>query len=196
MSRIFIFTFVLAISFSALSQNSVLTGNTLRIEDDVPAKDLHVYLMDSSKIKLDSAYTDVNGFFSFKALVPGNYSLKVLDAGIRFITNIQIGYNDSVYVKVATYKPCISSSRDSICPLCNKTDKVLPIEPNLMVSYYFTSEKKSKKAWEKVKKRGYGLHTLDNGRKVVKHPFFIESEEDKFRNPCFNWFCTRDEHVF
>ena len=98
--------------------------------------------------------------------------------------------------QIQSIEPCQNKNSNGRCPYCSSKRKVLKTSPGTIVSYNFGMDSiKYIKAWEKNVKKGYETYTNTNGEIRVIN-VFIETENDKFWNPCNKWFCKRCKKIF
>jgi len=132
----------------------------------------NVHLLDSKMVEKCGTAADADGRFKFVNVVPGVYSIKVASFGFGDTTFASIKIIEDTSLVLDIYRFCKydDSSNDKTCPVCHKSDQVIPIQYGLPAS-----EQKGKK------KKGADDDFYPGGENTNCDP---------------NWYCKRDQHKF
>lgn len=165
---------LLFISSQELSTGTI-RGNVFDVNTQMPVINASVRTINATK----SVYTDSSGNFEIENVEPG-----LNDLNIRFnwyddstLKNIKVSDVEITELLINYDSYCQYSKADSICPVCLKIDKVIPIE----YGYLVITEKEHKKIYDK--NQNEDLRTFKSGGCEI-------SGCDPF------WYCKRDSISF
>lgn len=199
MKQNIVLTYLLVAFSSSLLQAQVcsISGSFKFVESAAPIDSILIELYNSEGTLIQTTMSN-EGMYLFDDLEAGEYIIEHsnYDFGETRITNIVLRPNENLDVPIKVKDPCAEDTRKGVCQICNSRKHVLQIKPGMIVnSNYGGNERALKRLWNKHQRRGYVTHVMPTGEKVVRS-IFIESEREKFYDPCYNWFCTKDKIVF
>ena len=128
MKRLFILlTLIYFFGQQVFSQTGKIKGSVYDSIEHEPFAGAVLYLLNFDK----NTSVDFEGNFVFDSIPAGTYDLKLRYIGYRdtIIKSVRV-YNDSVVTLNITYlpPPCTYQDKSNkICPICKKSDKVIPI---------------------------------------------------------------------
>ena len=126
--RTFLLTiFIFLISLNAFCQTGVIQGQVYDRRENQVLAFANVWLVDTKK----GTTTDLNGNFKIDSLPTGKYDLKVsfIGYGDTTIKAIKVLHDSTLNIKIVFPSPCPYDSlmKDKTCPICRKSNKVIPI---------------------------------------------------------------------
>ena len=107
------------------SQTGTIKGH---IQDSTKNEGLafaHVFLVD----KKIGTITDLKGYFIIDSIPVGTYDIKITYIGYQdtILTSVKVSKDTIVVLKINYPPPCKFNRPNKTCPICKKTDKVIPI---------------------------------------------------------------------
>jgi hypothetical protein len=145
---------------------------------------------------LKTRHSSDDGNFQFDSISFGEYSLLVTRPDIiggNKVVKILINSIDTFIFDIALKPPCIGNKSNGICIVCNSNNKVITTSPGSILSLNFANEQDAEKYYKKMRRKGY--ETMKTEQETLIQ-MYIESESDKFWDPCNNWFCKKCKVVF
>ena len=136
---------------------------------------VRVHLLDSTMVEKCGTDTDAKDRFKFVNVMKGSYSIRISGLGFGDTTfaSIKLATDTTLQFNIHKYCKYDASRNDKTCPVCHKTDKVLPVKYGLPA----TTQK------EKKKKKGG-----EDGE------FYPAENAATGCDP--NWYCKRDKSRF
>jgi hypothetical protein len=157
----------LSLAIGCIGQTGTISGYVFERYDKTPTPYVEVWLVDT-KI---ASYADSTGYFKIEKIPEGIYNVRFHSVGRKDTVIYKIKVTDNEIVEISTslgYCKFDRSIHNKTCPVCNKTNKVIPL------IYGFPT----KKAFRKEKRGKYKL----GGDGITDC------------NP--NWYCKRDKLNF
>jgi hypothetical protein len=114
------------ISQTGISQSTCIKGYIYNKKDTSAVIGAYIIPFVDNKI----ISTDENGFFEICDLKPGNYTFGITLMGYKdtTISNMSLTYGKSVYLTLYLSEcPYHILGKNNICPVCEKSDMVVPI---------------------------------------------------------------------
>ena len=180
--RTFLFTLIIFSSINTFSQYGRIKGVLINRYENKPLSFANIILINNNQ----GTITDSNGEFLLDSLREGIYTIKINYAGFRdsIISNITVKNAQSSTLTIYYPAPCRfdSNRNNKTCPICNKSNKVLPISYGLPV---FTDK--------------YG-NDIQNRRK--RNATIRRFEKERYFGGCEitgcdpNWYCKRCKYKF
>ena len=168
--RLFLFLLIAAhASFALTIDGTVFDGKKNEV---IPYA--NVYLLDSKMTEKCGTATDLEGRFKFVNVMKGVYNIRISSIGFSDTTFASIALSGDTVLQLNIHRFCIydASLNDKTCPVCHKTDKVIPIK--------------------------YGLLITEKGKKKKE----TGSSDEFYSGGCVitgcdpNWYCKRDKTKF
>lgn len=126
MKHLILIAITLMTSLYCYSQTGIIKGHLYNnINEDVATVLAGIYLIDQ---KIGTS-TDFDGNFILESVPVGVYDILVYNQGYMdtILNSIKVT-EDSVVTLSIKYPPeCVTSKKNKICPVCGRSDKVIPI---------------------------------------------------------------------
>jgi hypothetical protein len=102
--------------------------------------DANVVLLDSNNKPLKRTHTNSKGYFTFKNVNMGFYKIRIDGNNIQTVYFDSINIIKDTFIVLDGFKECEYDKHrnDSICPICRKYDKVVPIEYGTIIGLFDT----------------------------------------------------------
>ena len=150
------------------AQGTLLEGVVSRVEGIGAMQFVKIILVNNDG-KMLGTITDWEGHYEFEDLEPGHYQMVVMPFSEKPDTNwIEVSRWGYDVLNIYFSDPCQYDSTVEVCPVCQKSNRVIPVH--------------------------YGEYTNKVSRKVRRNKLAIGEDE---KAPCApTWYCRRDDIKF